>query len=144
MTLMAPFLFSKWISHTNFLPQGFETKQVIPPFQHQCFKSSFYGVNCLTTIVLATEMLASHVKYSNNKAPETGNFVYSFKMTSFCNHGLLEPQRTSYICSYDKLVQGMDTIETAITIETKYIAMETQDTLYCYARTAVSQHCSAG
>lgn len=53
-------------------------------------------------------------------------------MTSSCDHGLLEPQRTSYLCSYDKLVQAMDsptTTETIITIETKYIAMETQDTL---------------
>lgn len=83
---------------------------------------------------------------ATTKAPETGNIVYSFKMTSSCDHGLLEPQRTSYLCSYEKLVQGMDnptTIVTAITIETKYIAMETQDTLYCYVRTVVSQHCSA-
>lgn len=66
-------------------------------------------------------------------APETRKSVWSFKMTPSWDHQ--EPPRTVHLCSYEKLVQGLDsptTTETAITIETKHIAMETQDTLYCY------------
>lgn len=62
--------------------EALKQKRVVPaalckaPFQHEGYKGSIYGVNCLTANVLATELLSSPVKYSNNKGAKTQNFVY--------------------------------------------------------------------
>lgn len=130
---------------------GLGTKRLIPavlheaPFQHQHFKQLFLWCK-RDANVLAPQLLPSRVKCSNNKRHRKPEIVCPviLKMTSSCKQA---PRPSKEFLSSIRYVGAGDCIastpvETAITIETKDITMETQDTLYCYVRTAVGRHYS--